>query len=127
MGYEAVHLHRMRESGSRQAQVPAGNNYHGQISVVANMAETVEEGRKVYRQIAKVAMRFLNRHIYDGGVLLRDNRLAATVRQRKTVVLAYPKAEISSSLAALATKLGTGSVLRSNGEGFLKKVSDWFF
>jgi len=41
--------------------------------------------------------------------------------------LAYPKAQITSSLMALAVKLDNGSAVQDDTEGFFKKVVDWFF
>lgn len=108
-------------------KVLAGNSFRGRISLVVNMAESVAEGRKTYQQMAHVASRFLNTHVYDGGVLLRDEKLAASVRMRKPVVLAYPTAKSTSSLAALAAKLARGAAAAGENEGFFRKVVDWFF
>ena len=102
-------------------------SYHGRISLVVNMAEMVTEGKKTYNQIANVAERFLNIHIYHAGVLLRDDCLVSAVKMRKPVVLAYPRAQITSSLAALAVKLNNGLAVKSENEGFFKKVANWFF
>jgi flagellar biosynthesis protein FlhG len=107
-------------------KVLARNKFAGRISLIVNMAETAAEGKKTYQQIAGVANRFLNVHVYDAGVLLKDEHVAAAVRQRKPFVLAYPKSQITLSLAALATKLSNGS-FQVNNEGFFKKVADWFF
>ncbi len=104
-----------------------GNGLSGQISVSVNMAETIREGKKTYRQIANVAQQFLSTHVYYAGVLLKDERLSSAVRLRKPVVLAYPRARISSSLIALAAKLGNGLAAAPAGEGFFKKVADLFF
>ncbi len=104
-----------------------GNGLTGQISLIVNMAATITEGKKTYRQIANVAEQFLNTHIYYAGVLLKDERLSSAVRLRKPVVLAYPKARISSSLMALAAKLGNGLAAAPAQEGFFKKVVDLFF
>jgi len=104
-----------------------GNGLAGQISLIVNMALTVTEGKKTYRQISNVARQFLNTHVYYAGVLLKDERLSFAVRQRKPVVLAYPKARISSSLVALAAKLGNGLAAAPAEEGFFKKVVDLFF
>ena len=103
------------------------NNFAGRISLIVNMAKTISEGKKTYQQIANVASRFLNAHIYDAGVLCTDERLTHAVRARKPVVLAYPKAQITSSLVALAAKLSNFSAAQPNDEGFFKKVVDWFF
>jgi len=110
-------------------KVLVGNKFSGIISLIVNMASTHTEGKKTYQQIANVAKQFLSTHIYDAGVLLRDEQLLSAVALRKPVVLAYPKARITSSLAALAAKLSNGSAVRSNNneDGFFKKVVDWFF
>ncbi|MHC4159870.1 MAG: MinD/ParA family protein [Planctomycetota bacterium] len=103
------------------------NSFDGRISLVVNMAHTVAEGRITYQQIAGVATRFLNAHIYDAGVIVRDERVASAVQLQKPVVLAYPKAQISSSLSALATKLGNGLAAQPYTEGFFRKVVNWFY
>jgi len=108
-------------------KVLVGNKFAGGISLVVNMADTTAEGKKTYQQIANVAKRFLNIHVYDAGILLRDERLISAVRQRKPVVLAYPRAAISSSLTALAAKLSNISAAESGNGKFFKKVIDWFF
>lgn len=102
-------------------------NYSGQISLVVNMAQSVAEGKKIYRQLADVAQRFLNRTLYDAGVLCRDDKLAASVRMRKPVVLAHPRAQVSSALIAMAARLSKGAEVKTSGEGFFRKVVNWFF
>lgn len=104
-----------------------GNNLAGRINLVVNMAATIAEGKKTYRQIANVAQQFLNAQVYDAGVFLKDESLSSAVRQRTPVVLAYPKARITSSLVALAAKLGNGLAATPSEEGFFKKVVDLFF
>jgi len=108
-------------------KVLVGNNFPGRISLVVNMAETVAEGKRTYQQIANVVRRFLNTYIYDAGVILRDERLNSALRQRKPVVLAYPKSRITSSLVALAAKLGNTSAAQPGDENFFKKVVNRFF
>lgn len=108
-------------------KVLVGKNFAGQISLIVNNADTVKEGKNTYEQMSKVVRRFLNIPIYDGGVLLKDERLLSAIRMRKPVVLAYPKAQITSSLMALAVKLDNGSAVQDDTEGFFKKVVDWFF
>ncbi len=46
-------------------KVLAGNDFGGRISLIVNMSETIGEGKRTYQQIAKVAARFLNTHIYQ--------------------------------------------------------------
>jgi flagellar biosynthesis protein FlhG len=108
-------------------KVLAGNKYEGKISLVVNMADSVAEGKKTYQHIAYVAKRFLDTNVYNAGVLLRDEQLLSAVRQRKAVVLAYPKAKFTTSIAAVAAKfLNSSSAKYSNGN-FFKKFVDWFF
>ena len=108
-------------------KVLAGHKFGGRISVIVNMAETIREGKNTYQQISNVARRFLDFDVYDAGVLLRDAKLTSAVRRRVPVVLAYPRCEITSSLAALAVRLSRGCATRPDSEGFFKKVVDWFF
>ena len=103
------------------------NNYAGPISLVVNMAESKAEAKKVYQQIAQVCQRFLQTHIYDGGYLIKDPKLTMAVKMRKPVVLAYPRSKISLSLIALAAKLDRCCPAKSEDNGFLKKVVNWFF
>jgi len=108
-------------------KVLAGNGHRGRISLVVNMAQSKAEGKRIYQQIAKVARRFLDVPVYDAGVLMADECLRAAVRMRKAVVLAYPKARISLSLASLAARLSRCSAARVEEAGFFKKVVNWFF
>lgn len=103
------------------------NGLTGQISLLVNMAESIAEGKKTYQKVSNVAWRFLNVHVYEAGVLVKDEKLSSAVRLRKPVVLAHPKSQITSSLVALAAKLSNGMAAQPNNEGFFKKVVDWFF
>ncbi|UCG46084.1 MAG: MinD/ParA family protein [Phycisphaerales bacterium] len=105
----------------------AKNAFAGRISVVVNMAETMAEGRNVYRQIANAATHFLGANVYGAGVLLRDERLTQAVRMRKPVVLAYPKSMIATSLLELAARLSNGMQAQPREQSFFRKVVDWFF
>ena len=102
------------------------NQYKGRMSLVVNMARSLNEGKKIYRQIADVAEQFLNVEVHYGAVLLRDDRLGSAVRQREPVVLAYPKSAIASSIMAMAARLGKGSAAELVSEGFFRKVVNWF-
>jgi flagellar biosynthesis protein FlhG len=100
--------------------------YGGPISVVINMARDMTDGKRTYLRIAEVTRRFLNTDLYFAGVLLRDNRVRAAVRARTPVVLAYPKARISASFAALAARLGGAEYGSPNHESFFRRVVQWF-
>jgi flagellar biosynthesis protein FlhG len=102
------------------------NFFQGPISIIVNMAESIAEGRKTYRQIAYVAKRFLGTHVYDAGILLKDDRLTSAVKLRTPVVLAYPKSQTSSALTALAAKLGVSIDSQTDVGRFTAKIVNWF-
>ncbi len=108
-------------------KVLAAKNYTGRISLLVNMASSLMEGKKVYRQIADVASRFLSVGVYEAGVLCRDENLVQAVRRRELVVQAFPKARISKALAAISNRLTKRAKIRTGGEGFFRKVANWFF
>lgn len=108
-------------------KVLAGRGYAGKISLLVNMAASLEEGRKIYRQIAQVADRFLKVPVYEAGTLCRDEALPAAVRKREPVVLAYPRAPFSCGLAAIAARLTNNMASVNPTDGFFRKVVNWFF
>ncbi len=108
-------------------KVLAANGYTGRISVLVNMAQSVSEGRTIYRQIADVAGRFLNTPVYDAGVLCRDESLVSAVRKRMPVALAYPKSSFSASLKQISVRLTRGMHRSDHCGGFFRKVVNWFF
>ncbi|MCI0498493.1 MAG: MinD/ParA family protein [Planctomycetales bacterium] len=108
-------------------KVLACRNYAGRISLLVNMAASPSEGKKVYRQVADVAGRFLDVPVYEAGILCRDENLLSAVRRREPVVLAFPKAEISRTLAAISNRLTHGTDRRIHRDGFFRKVANWFF
>ncbi len=100
--------------------------YRGRISLVVNMARSVAEGKQTYQRMADVSRRFLQTNIYCAGTLPKDERLCAAVRSRTPVVLAYPKSQISTSLAALAARFGGLRGRDGRDDGFLRKVIRWW-
>ena len=108
-------------------KVLAAKNYTGRISLLVNMAQSLMEGKKVYRQIADVASRFLNLGVYEAGVFCRDENLVQAVRRRELVVQAFPKANISRAFRAISNRLTKNVKIRAGGEGFFRKVANWFF
>jgi len=108
-------------------KVLAGNNYNGTINLLVNMADSKDEGKRIYRHIASVASRFLDINVYNAGILLKDKHLIDAIRKRKPVVKEFPKAKITASLASIAAKLSVSPPLQNDNKAFFKKVVDWFF
>jgi flagellar biosynthesis protein FlhG len=99
--------------------------YTGSLSLLVNMARSEAEGRQTYQRIAGVAQRFLAAPLSYAGTLLKDERLCAAVRARTPVVLAYPKSQISASLAAVASRLGGTRHWDDKDDSFFRKVVRW--
>jgi flagellar biosynthesis protein FlhG len=99
--------------------------YSGPISLVVNMARTTAEGKQTYQRMADVAQRFLQTNVYYAGTLLKDERLCAAVRSRTPVVLAYPKSEISTSLAAIAARVAGTRQRNGVDDSFFRRVIRW--
>ncbi len=108
-------------------KILSGRKYQGRISLLVNMAETIAEGRKTYRQISEAAARFLTTAVYDAGVLCRDELIASAIRRREPVVLAYPRSSITEHFAAISARLGNVSRRSSEKDGFFRKVVNWLF
>jgi len=99
--------------------------YGGPISLVVNMARSAAEGKQTYQRMAHVAQRFLQTNVYYAGTLLKDERLCAAVRSRTPVVLAYPKSEISTSLAAIAARVAGTRPRGGVDDSFFRRVIRW--
>lgn len=102
-------------------------NFDGRISLVVNMANSIAEGKRIYRQIADVAMKFLELPVYEAGVICKTDQLANSVRTRKPVVLKYPKAKVTSAIAAMAARLSRNPTAMQKKDGFFKRVVNCFF
>lgn len=100
--------------------------YQGPISIVINMANNVEEGKRAYTRIAYAARRFLQKDLYFAAVLPKDERLCMAVRSRKPVILAYPRSRVSSSLKLLASRLSEmHCAKKASHGGFFRKLVRW--
>jgi flagellar biosynthesis protein FlhG len=108
-------------------KVLAGRKYEGRISLLVNMADSIAEGKKTYRQITEVAARFLNTPVYDAGILCRDELVSSAVRRREPVVLAYPRSAIAEHFAAISARISNISRPTMENDGFFRKVVNWLF
>lgn len=100
--------------------------YDGKINLAVNMASSVTEGKQVHRQLADVAMRFLKMPVYEAGILCKSDHLLNSIRQRKPVVLNYPKSKITSSIVSMASRLGKTSPNKQQDDSFFRKVCSIF-
>lgn len=108
-------------------KVLAGRKYKGRISLLVNMADSMAEGKKTYRQISEVAARFLNTPVYDGGILCRNELVSSAVRRREPVVLAYPRSAIAEHFATISARMCNTNRPMADNDGFFRKVVNWLF
>lgn len=108
-------------------KILSAHKFPSRISLVVNMANSIAEGKRIYRQIANTAMRFLGITLFEAGVLCKTERLPAAVRARTPVVIKYPRAQITSAIAAMAARLSITPATMRTEEGFFKKVVNLFF
>jgi flagellar biosynthesis protein FlhG len=109
-------------------KVLAGQDFNGRISLTVNQAESAAEGKRIYRQLADVANRFLDIDVYDAGFVYRDDKVPASVKSRQPVVLSAPRSKATACIVAMAARISKGTVVNSKRkEGFFRKVVNWFF
>jgi flagellar biosynthesis protein FlhG len=108
-------------------KVLAGRKYQGRISLLVNMADSIADGKKTYRQISEVAARFLNTPVFDSGILCKNELVSIAVRRREPVVLAYPRSAIAEHFAAISARMCNTSRPVTESDGFFKKVVNWLF
>lgn len=108
-------------------KVLSANKYQGRINLVVNMAASVAEGKKVYRQISSVATKFLQQPVYDGGVVLKDDAVSASIKARKPVVLGYPRSKASRAIMMMASRFSSTYGKTTEKRGFFRKVVSRFF
>ncbi|MDH5257541.1 MAG: MinD/ParA family protein [Gammaproteobacteria bacterium] len=79
---------------------------HGiqRFRVLANMANSAQEGRMLYEKLAKVATRFLDVTLSFYGVLPFDQYLRKAVQRQKPVVEAFPRSRSAIAFKNLAQK-----------------------
>lgn len=108
-------------------KVLSAKEYTGRINLLVNMAANITEGKRVYRQMADVASRFLKHPIYEAGVICKSEKLLSSVRKRQPVALAFPKSNVTASLVSVAARMLRQRTHTERNEGFFRKVMNLFF
>lgn len=80
-------------------------NKHKEISIIANMVRSPNEGKLVYEKINIMAKRFLDYEVEYAGYILHDGKVAEAFNDQQPFILAYPRSNASRSLDAIATRL----------------------
>ena len=93
--------------------------------LTVNQAQSRGEAQQVSSRIKALAKKFLSLDLEDGGAVLFDPRVSASVRKRQHFSRAYPSSPASRSLRELAERLGIQKQRRSRG-GFLNRLKEVF-
>jgi len=88
------------------ATIKVLNRDHGvhRFRVVANMVESVQEGRELYGKLLSATDRFLDVQLDFMGVVPFDDFLRKSVQRQKAVVEAFPRSKAALAFKSLAQK-----------------------
>lgn len=79
------------------------------IHVVANRAQSIEDGQMVFNKLKSVVEQFLNGNINYLGMIPQDTDLERAVRQQKIVSIHSPNSNAAKSYEAVASNLLEGT------------------
>lgn len=96
------------------------------IGLIVNMAESRREGRDTFERLAAVVARFLHLPVNDYGYILRDDHVPAAVRQRRPVILQYPRCSAGTCLMAAAARLAREFGQSQEPESLFYRVMNMF-
>lgn len=74
------------------------------FQVLANMTNSVQEGRQLYEKLVKVTNRFLDVTLSFYGVLPYDEYMRKAIQKQKSVVEAFPRSRSATAFKNLAQK-----------------------
>ena len=76
-----------------------------EMKLIVNCADSYAEAEEVQEKLAGVCERFLGIKLSPLGTILYDTYLARAVRKQQPVSIAYPNADASKSIDAIAKEL----------------------
>jgi len=96
------------------------------LGIIVNSAENRREGQDTFERLAGTAARFLHIPVSDYGYILRDDHVPAAIRQRRPVVLRYPRSPASSCIMASAVKISAELGRPGARQGLFYRVMSMF-
>jgi len=100
--------------------------YAGSISLFVNMADSRADALAAFDRVAKVADRFLNYSVANGGYMLHDSAVERAVQARSPFVIREPGSNASACLAAVAESLTRARVAPERRGGLFQRVAGLF-
>ena len=93
--------------------------------LTVNQAQSRGEAQQVTSRIKSLAKKFLSMDLQDGGAVLYDPRVSASVRKRQHFTMAYPTSPAARSIRELSDGLGMKQP-RPVDRGFLHRLKEVF-
>jgi len=81
------------------------NNYAGELTAVVNRCETIDDGRRAYGTLRKIAKSRVDLDIPLLGLVFEDAEIERSVEERRAVALSRPESVASRCIRNLATRL----------------------
>lgn len=108
------------------AQHERFNHARSSLGVIVNLAESRREGQQTFERLAEVSARFLHLPLTDYGYILRDDHVPAAVRERRPVVLRYPRSAASTCVMSSASRLAREMGQPQTERGLFYRVMNMF-
>jgi flagellar biosynthesis protein FlhG len=89
------------------------------FDVIANMVQTVQQGKKLFEKLHRVTDHYLDVNLQFAGAVPYDLNLRKSVQQQSPVVLAYPESDVSLAIQAIAERIDS-MPLKFQGGGYLE-------
>lgn len=99
------------------------------IKLIMNMANNKLEAEKIASKISAVSRQFLNLYIERVGVVLRDDIVMRSVREKRLLMQAYPNSRPAQSIQHIAASLVRSTSISQSSENtsnFWTKLSERF-
>ena len=75
------------------------------ISVLINLVQTDEEGKKIYKKIKMIVEHFLNKGIKYAGNIPQDKRVSEAVKEQMPVIIKHPRSLASANIHNIAISI----------------------
>ncbi|MCL2572984.1 MAG: MinD/ParA family protein [Defluviitaleaceae bacterium] len=116
------------DSYSLVKAVKEQNGYIPGFKIVINRVEDKEEGAKIFRNLQRVASKFLSIELEFIGVLPLDNNLVKAVKSQTPCIISYPHSVFSREIERIGnTILDISNESEPTGmKGFVRRLANIF-
>lgn len=98
------------------------------VKLVMNMAVSKAEADRISSKIAAVSRQFLNMYIERVGVVVKDDTVSKSIREKRLLMRAYPNCKAALGIQQLAAEIVKSSMIVSQSKSarnnFWKRLTD---